>query len=75
VADAHVIPPLTSQRQTMIEVSSAAAVAWQFTGRDHGTREARERRALRIIAVSFLALAAHVTIDAPLPPALPALAR
>lgn len=47
-----------------IEVSSAAAVAWQFAARDHRIREARERRALRIIAVSFFALAGYVTIDA-----------
>lgn len=43
-----------------VEVISAAAVAWQFAGRDH---EARERAALRIIAFSFLALAAYVTVD------------
>ena len=36
-----------------IEVSSAAAVAGQFSARDHATREAREKTALRIIAVSF----------------------
>ncbi|MBF6329621.1 cation transporter [Nocardia transvalensis] len=46
---------------SVIEVSSAAAVAWQFSGRDP---EARERIALRIIAVSFFALAAYVTVDA-----------
>ncbi|GIF26057.1 divalent metal cation (Fe/Co/Zn/Cd) transporter [Actinoplanes tereljensis] len=44
---------------SIIEVSSAAAVAWQFAGRDP---EARERTALRIIAVSFFALAAYVTV-------------
>ncbi|MGW2563498.1 cation transporter [Streptomyces sp. NPDC001514] len=49
---------------SVIEVSSAAAVAWQFSARDHAVREARERRALRIIAVSFFALAAYVTVDA-----------
>lgn len=45
---------------SVIEVSSAAAVAWQFAGRDP---EAREKVALRIIAFSFFALALHVTID------------
>jgi len=45
---------------SVIEVSSAAAVAWQFTGRDP---EARERAALRIIAFSFFGLAAYVTVD------------
>ncbi|MFJ6986536.1 MULTISPECIES: cation transporter [unclassified Streptomyces] len=49
---------------SVIEVSSAAAVAWQFSAKDHDVREAREKRTLRIIAVSFFALAAYVTIDA-----------
>lgn len=44
-----------------VEVLSAAAVAWQFSARDH---ESRERVALRIVAVAFLALAAYVTVDA-----------
>ncbi|MFJ3658717.1 cation transporter [Streptomyces nigra] len=48
---------------SVIEVSSAAAVAWQFSAADHAVREARERTALRIIAVSFFALAAYVTVD------------
>ncbi|HEU5483395.1 MAG TPA: cation transporter [Microlunatus sp.] len=46
---------------SIIEVSSAAAVAWQFTGRDP---EAREKIALKLIACSFFALAAFVTLDA-----------
>jgi divalent metal cation (Fe/Co/Zn/Cd) transporter len=45
---------------SVIEVSSAAAVAWQFSGPDH---ERRERTALRVIAVSFFALAAYVTVE------------
>ncbi|GAA3763884.1 cation transporter [Plantactinospora mayteni] len=45
---------------SVIEVSSAAAVAWQFAGRDP---QARERVALRVIAVSFFALAAYVTVE------------
>ncbi|GAA1641944.1 cation transporter [Actinoplanes couchii] len=45
---------------SVVEVSSAAAVAWQFAGRDPARRE---RTALRIIAVSFFALAAYVTAD------------
>jgi divalent metal cation (Fe/Co/Zn/Cd) transporter len=48
---------------SVIEVSSAAAVAWQFSARDHATREARERTTLRIIAVSFFALALFVTVE------------
>lgn len=46
---------------SVIEVSSAAAVAWQFSGRDP---EAREKTALRIIAFSFFALAAYVSVEA-----------
>lgn len=46
---------------SVIEVASAAAVAWQFSGRDP---EARERLALKVIALSFFGLAAFVTVDA-----------
>ncbi|MFI6685696.1 cation transporter [Streptomyces sp. NPDC050485] len=49
---------------SVIEVSSAAAVAWQFSARDHALREAREKTTLRIIAASFFALAAYVIVDA-----------
>ncbi|MFJ7990433.1 cation transporter [Streptomyces sp. NPDC096351] len=49
---------------SVIEVSSATAVAWQFSARDHAVREAREHRTLRIIAVSVFALAAYVSFDA-----------
>ncbi|WP_432095696.1 cation transporter [Streptomyces sp. bgisy100] len=49
---------------SVIEVSSAAAVAWQFSAADHAVREAREQRTLRIIAISFFALAAYVSVDA-----------
>ncbi|MEU9981692.1 cation transporter [Streptomyces sp. NPDC050856] len=49
---------------SVIEVSSAAAVAWQFSAREHAVREAWEKTTLRIIAVSFFALAAYVTFDA-----------
>ncbi|WP_067826854.1 cation transporter [Actinomadura kijaniata] len=48
---------------SVIEVASAAAVAWQFSARDPELVERRERRTLRIIAVSFFALAAYVTVD------------
>ena len=48
---------------SVIEVSSAAAVAWQFAARDHELREQRERVALRAIALSFFALAAYVLIE------------
>ena len=46
---------------SVIEVSSAAAVAWQFAGADP---ERRERMALRVIACSFFALAAYVGVEA-----------
>ncbi|MGI8416412.1 MAG: cation transporter [Nakamurella sp.] len=46
---------------SVIEVSSAAAVAWQFAGKDP---QGRERTALRVIAWSFFALAAYVSVDA-----------
>ncbi|MGR3938332.1 cation transporter [Streptomyces sp. BRA346] len=49
---------------SVIEVSSAAAVAWQFSAREHAVRQAREETALRLIAVSFFALAAYVGVDA-----------
>ncbi|MFD4322827.1 cation transporter [Streptomyces sp. NPDC058548] len=49
---------------SVVEVSSAAAVAWQFSARDHAVRVAREQRTLQIIALSFFALAAYVTFDA-----------
>ena len=45
---------------SVIEVASASAVAWQFCGRDH---ETRERTALKIIALSFFALAGYVTVE------------
>ncbi|MCV7032608.1 cation transporter [Mycobacterium sherrisii] len=45
---------------SLIEVSSAASVLWQFFGSDP---EARERTALRIIAASFFALAGYVTVE------------
>jgi len=48
---------------SVIEVTSAAAVAWQFSARDPRVRQAREKTALRVIAVSFFALAAYVTFE------------
>lgn len=46
---------------SIVEVLSAAAVAWQFAGRDP---EAREKTALHLIAFSFFGLAAFVSFDA-----------
>jgi divalent metal cation (Fe/Co/Zn/Cd) transporter len=46
---------------SIVEVLSAAAVAWQFAGGDH---QAREQVAMRVIAFSFFALAGYVTFEA-----------
>lgn len=46
---------------SIVEVLSAAAVAWQFSTPDH---QKREKVTLRVIAVSFFALAAYVSVDA-----------
>jgi divalent metal cation (Fe/Co/Zn/Cd) transporter len=48
---------------SVVEVLSAAAVAWQFAAPDP---EKREKVALRVIAFSFFGLAAYVTVDAAL---------
>ncbi|MFI0352574.1 cation transporter [Actinomadura sp. 9N407] len=48
---------------SVIEVASGAAVAWQFSARTPELVERREQRALRIIAISFFTLAAYVTFD------------
>ncbi len=46
---------------SVIEVLSAAAVAWQFTRKDP---QRWERSTLRVIAVSFFLLAAYVSVSA-----------
>lgn len=46
---------------SIVEVLSAAAVAWQFAAPDP---ERREKTALRVIAISFFGLAAYVSVDA-----------
>ena len=46
---------------SVVEISSAAAVAWQFSAKDP---ETREKTTLRFIAISFFALAAYVAADA-----------
>jgi divalent metal cation (Fe/Co/Zn/Cd) transporter len=48
---------------SVIEVASAAAVAWQFSARDPALIERRERAALRVVAGSFFALAAYVCVE------------
>jgi divalent metal cation (Fe/Co/Zn/Cd) transporter len=46
---------------SIVEVLSAAAVAWQFAAPDP---EKREKVALRVIAISFIGLAVYVIADA-----------
>lgn len=48
---------------SLIEVASAAAVAWQFSGQDP---HLRERVTVKIVSVSFFALAAYVTAESAL---------
>lgn len=45
---------------SVIEVASAAAVAWQFTRKDS---ERWEKVTVKAIAIAFFALAAYVTVD------------
>ena len=46
---------------SLVEVSSAAALAWQFAAKDP---ETREKATLRFIAFTFFALAGYVAVDA-----------
>src|SRR5688500_8861110 len=46
---------------SVVEVTSAVAISWQFAHHDH---RVRERTALRAVAWSFFALAGYVTFDA-----------
>ena len=46
---------------SIVEVTSALAITWQYA---HHTPSEREHRALHIVAYSFFALAAYVTVDA-----------
>jgi len=45
---------------SVVEVSSGLIIIWQFS---HTLPESRERRALRLMALSFFALAAYVTVE------------
>ena len=48
-------------RDSVIEVASAAAIAWQFTRRDP---ERWEKATVRVIGGAFFALAVYVAVDA-----------
>lgn len=45
---------------SLVEMSSGLVILWQFR---HPMPESRERRALRLIGLSFFALAAYVTVE------------
>ena len=45
---------------SLVEVSSAAAIAWQFAAPDP---ERREKSALRFVAFSFFALAGYIAVE------------
>jgi divalent metal cation (Fe/Co/Zn/Cd) transporter len=49
---------------SVIEVSSGAALLWRLHADAPGRRERSERLALRLVGLSFLALAAYVAFDA-----------
>ena len=51
---------------SVVEVSSAVVIAWRLSrqGTDHAANERAERRAVRLIALTFFGIAAYVTYDA-----------
>ena len=53
---------------SVVEVSSALVIVWRLSRRDldREANEWAERRAVRLIALSFFAIAAYVTVDAAL---------
>jgi divalent metal cation (Fe/Co/Zn/Cd) transporter len=50
---------------SVVEVSSALVIAWRLArqGGDHAANERAERRAVRLIALSFFAIALYVSYD------------
>jgi divalent metal cation (Fe/Co/Zn/Cd) transporter len=51
---------------SVVEVSSALVIAWRLSrrGDDHESSERAERRAVRLIALTFFAIAVYVVFDA-----------
>ena len=51
---------------SVVEVSSALVIVWRLArqGGDHAANERAERRAVRLIALSFVAIALYVAADA-----------
>ena len=60
---AHSIALVAFGLDSVIEFFAALAVIWQLRGLEQ-ERESRERIALRLIAVTFFALSAYVTVEA-----------
>ena len=60
---AHSIALVAFGLDSVIELFAAVVVIWQLRGAQ-AERESRERTALRLIAVTFFALAAYVTVEA-----------
>jgi divalent metal cation (Fe/Co/Zn/Cd) transporter len=50
---------------SIVEVSSAVVIAWRLSlqSSDHAANERTEKRAVRLIALSFVAIALYVTYD------------
>jgi cation diffusion facilitator family transporter len=50
---------------SVVEVSSALVIVWRLSrqGADHTANERAERRAVRLIALSFFGIAAYVAVD------------
>jgi divalent metal cation (Fe/Co/Zn/Cd) transporter len=53
---------------SVVEVASAVVIVWRLSQRttDYAAQERAERRAVRLIALSFLGIAIYVTVDAAL---------
>jgi divalent metal cation (Fe/Co/Zn/Cd) transporter len=61
---AHSLTLTAFGADSYLEVLAAAAVLWRLAARDEAEGEERERRALRLIAVTFFVLAVAVTAEA-----------
>jgi divalent metal cation (Fe/Co/Zn/Cd) transporter len=48
---------------SLIEIGASIVVIWELPGGDNNTSEERQRRALRLIGVAFLGLAAYLSVQ------------
>jgi divalent metal cation (Fe/Co/Zn/Cd) transporter len=48
---------------SLIEIGASIVVIWELSGGDNNTSEERQRRALRLIGVAFLGLAAYLSVQ------------